>query len=33
MPDNFSETISIEDFNNLIAYLLSKGSKPATAQK
>ena len=29
MPDNFSEVIPLEDFNHLIAYLLSKGSKPA----
>ena len=27
MPDNFSEVIPLEDFNHLIAYLLSKGSK------
>jgi putative heme-binding domain-containing protein len=33
MPDNFSEAISIDDFNNLIAYLLSKGSKPTNASK
>jgi putative heme-binding domain-containing protein len=33
MPDNFSEAISIEDFNNLIAYLLSKGSRPAPARR
>jgi putative heme-binding domain-containing protein len=33
MPDNFSEIISIADFNNLIAYLLSKGAKSTTAQR
>ncbi|MDB6122060.1 MAG: Cytochrome c [Pedosphaera sp.] len=27
MPDNFSEMIPIEDFNNLMAYLISHGSK------
>ena len=27
MPDNLGETIPAEDFNNLLAYLLSKGSK------
>ena len=27
MPDNFSEVIAPADFNNLIAFLLSKGSK------
>ena len=27
MPDNFSEVIAPEDFNNLIAFLLSKGTK------
>jgi putative heme-binding domain-containing protein len=27
MPENFGEVISQEDFNNLMAYLLSKGSK------
>ncbi|MEY2429117.1 MAG: hypothetical protein QOJ40_2002, partial [Verrucomicrobiota bacterium] len=27
MPDNFSDAIPREDFNNLIAFLLSKGSK------
>lgn len=29
MPDNFSEVIAPEDFNNLIAFLLSKGTKTA----
>ena len=29
MPDNFSDVISAEDFNNLIAFLLSKGTKTA----
>ena len=29
MPDNFSDVIPLEDFNHLIAYLLSKGSKAA----
>jgi putative heme-binding domain-containing protein len=28
MPDNFGELISPEDFNHLMAYLLSKGSQP-----
>ncbi|MEO6183053.1 MAG: PVC-type heme-binding CxxCH protein, partial [Verrucomicrobiota bacterium] len=27
MPDNFSDVITPEDFNNLIAFLLSKGNK------
>ncbi|MEP6664297.1 MAG: c-type cytochrome [Verrucomicrobiota bacterium] len=27
MPDNFSDIIPLEDFNNLIAFLLSKGTK------
>jgi putative heme-binding domain-containing protein len=27
MPDNFSDLIKTEDFNHLLAYLLSKGSK------
>jgi putative heme-binding domain-containing protein len=27
MPDNFSDAIPVEDFNNLIAFLLSKGTK------
>ena len=31
MPDNFSDTIPPADFNNLIAFLLSKGS-PAPAK-
>ncbi|MGI8965270.1 MAG: c-type cytochrome [Limisphaerales bacterium] len=30
MPENFSDIITAEDFNNLIAFLLSKGSKPAS---
>jgi putative heme-binding domain-containing protein len=29
MPDNFGEVIPAEDFNNLMAFLLSKGSKSA----
>jgi len=29
MPENFGELIPPDDFNNLMAYLLSKGSKPA----
>jgi putative heme-binding domain-containing protein len=33
MPDNFSEVITIEDFNNLIAYLLTKGSKSQAQNK
>ena len=28
MPENFGELISVEDFNNLLAYLLSKAGKP-----
>jgi putative heme-binding domain-containing protein len=32
MPDNFSEAIPLADFNNLMAFLLSKGS-PAAAQR
>jgi len=28
MPDNFSDVIKPEDFNHLIAFLLSKGTKP-----
>jgi putative heme-binding domain-containing protein len=32
MPDNFGEVIAPEDFNNLLAFLLSKGSK-TTGQK
>jgi len=28
MPDNLSDVIKLEDFNHLIAFLLSKGSKP-----
>ena len=32
MPDNFGDLLSHEDFNNLMAFLLSKGSK-TTAQK
>jgi hypothetical protein len=28
MPDNFSEAIPKEDFNNLIAFLLTKNVKP-----
>ena len=28
MPENFGELIPPEDFNNLMGYLLSKGSKP-----
>ena len=31
MPDNFSDVIPREDFNNLIAFLLSKGPKPKPA--
>ena len=27
MPDNFSDLIALDDFNNLIAFLISKGSK------
>ncbi len=27
MPDNFGEILSPEDFNQLMAFLLSKGSK------
>ncbi|HZV33304.1 MAG TPA: c-type cytochrome, partial [Verrucomicrobiae bacterium] len=34
MPDNFSDAIPLSDFNNLLAFLLSKGSTPgATAKK
>lgn len=34
MPDNFSDAIPPSDFNNLLAFLLSKGSTPgATAKK
>jgi hypothetical protein len=29
MPDNFSDVIPVEDFNNLISFLLSKGTKLA----
>ncbi len=29
MPDNFSDVIPVEDFNNLIAFLVSKGTKTA----
>ena len=29
MPENFGEVMLNEDFNNLIAFLLSKSSKPA----
>jgi putative heme-binding domain-containing protein len=29
MPDNFSDVIPAEDFNNLISFLLSKGTKTA----
>ncbi|HEX4646931.1 MAG TPA: HEAT repeat domain-containing protein, partial [Verrucomicrobiae bacterium] len=32
MPDNFSELIPVEDFNNLMAFLLSKGSQ-STAKR
>ncbi len=32
MPDNFGELLSSEDFNHLMAYLLSKGSKPSPAK-
>jgi hypothetical protein len=32
MPDNFSEAIPLADFNNLLAFLLSKGNA-ATAKK
>jgi hypothetical protein len=28
MPENFGELLSEADFNDLMAYLLSKGSKP-----
>jgi putative heme-binding domain-containing protein len=30
MPDNFGQAIAPEDFNNLLAYLLSKGGKMAS---
>ncbi len=30
MPDNFSDVIAPEDFNNLIAFLISKGTKVST---
>jgi putative heme-binding domain-containing protein len=33
MPDNFSEIIPLADFNNLMAFLLSKGSGPTAAAK
>jgi putative heme-binding domain-containing protein len=33
MPDNFSEAIPVPDFNNLLAFLLSKGSAPTTTAK
>ena len=29
MPDNFSDVIPLEEFNHLMAFLLSKGSQPA----
>ena len=29
MPDNFGELIPPQDFNNLLAFLLSKGAKTA----
>jgi putative heme-binding domain-containing protein len=29
MPDNFSDVIPVDDFNNLISFLLSKGTKLA----
>jgi hypothetical protein len=32
MPDGFSEAIPVADFNNLMAFLLSKGSAQ-TAKK
>ena len=32
MPDNFSEVIPVADFNNLMAFLLAKGSG-ASAKK
>jgi putative heme-binding domain-containing protein len=32
MPDNFSELIPLEDFNNLMAFLLSKGSQTVAKQ-
>ncbi len=32
MPDNFSDAIPLEDFNNLMAFLLSKGSATSTQQ-
>jgi putative heme-binding domain-containing protein len=28
MPDNFADVVPVEDFNNLMAYLLSKNVKP-----
>jgi putative heme-binding domain-containing protein len=33
MPDNFSDVIPVADFNNLMAFLLSKGSGTTTAKK
>jgi len=33
MPDNFGEVIPPDDFNNLLAFLLSKGVKSAAASK
>jgi len=32
MPDNFGDVIPAEDFKNLVAYLLSKGSKSPKAE-
>jgi len=31
MPDNFSDLIPVADFNNLLAFLLSKGTSPAAS--
>src|SRR5207237_5571908 len=33
MPENFGDIISAEDFNNLMAYLLSKGTSQPSANK
>ena len=32
MPDNFSDGIPREDFNNLIGFLLAKGNRPAAGR-
>jgi putative heme-binding domain-containing protein len=33
MPDNFGELIPVEDFDNLIGFLLTKAAKPGTASR